>query len=66
MAELREFDEILSASLQALDGGEGLEQVLARFPQAAADLRPLLESALWFEQQKSALEPRPERLRRGA
>jgi hypothetical protein len=59
VAELREFDEILSACLEALDRGEGLEDVLARYPQASAELKPLLEAAVWFEVQKAAVEPRP-------
>ena len=59
MAELKEFDEILSSCLEALEGGEGLAEVLARYPQVSDELEPLLEAAVWFKSQKAAVEPRP-------
>ena len=59
MAELRDFDEILGNCLEALERGEGLADVLARYPQVSDDLKPLLEAAVWFNNQKAAVEPRP-------
>ena len=59
MAEPKDFDEILSNCLAALERGEGLADVLARYPQEASELKPLLEAAVWFEGQKAAVEPRP-------
>ena len=59
MAEPKDFDEILSNCLEALERGEGLADVLARYPQAASELKPLLEAADWLEGQQAAVEPRP-------
>ena len=59
MAELKEFDEILGNCLEALESGEGLAEVLARYPQVSEELKPLLEAAVWFGNQKIAIEPRP-------
>jgi len=59
VAELKDFDEILGNCLEALESGEGLADVLARYPQASEELKALLESAVWFSGQKAAVEPRP-------
>jgi hypothetical protein len=59
VAEPKDFDEILSSCLEALERGEGLADVLARYPQASDEVRPLLEAAVWFKGQKAAVEPRP-------
>jgi hypothetical protein len=59
VAEPKDFDEILSNCLAALERGEGLADVLARYPQEASELKPLLEAAVWFAGQKAAVEPRP-------
>jgi hypothetical protein len=59
VAELSEFDEILDNCLEALEGGEGLAHVLARYPQVSDELKPLLEAAEWFEGQKATVDPRP-------
>jgi hypothetical protein len=59
VAELKDFDEILSNCLEALESGEGLADVLARYPQAADELKPLLEAEVWLKEQKAAVEPRP-------
>ncbi len=59
MAEPKDFDEILSNCLAALERGEGLADILARYPQAASELKPLLEAADWLEGQQAAVEPRP-------
>jgi hypothetical protein len=63
VAEPQDFDEILSGCLEALERGDGLADVLARYPQASDELKPLLEAAVWFEGQKAAVEPRPGFLR---
>jgi len=39
------MDERLQAALAALESGESLDQALARYPEAADDLRPLLQTA---------------------
>ena len=59
MAELKDFDELLGNCLEALERGEGLADVLARYPQASEELKTLLEAAVWFSGQKAAVEPRP-------
>ena len=56
----REFDNILDECLERLLArGEKLEQCLASYPEQAAELKPLLETAL-VTKQASAIEPRPE------
>ena len=56
----REFDNILDECLECLLArGEELEQCLASYPEQAAELKPLLETAL-VTKQASAIEPRPE------
>ena len=54
MAELKEFDEILGNCLEALERGEGLADVLARYPQASEELKPLEEE---HHPIKRALDP---------
>lgn len=53
------MDELLGICLQALENGEGLEAILARYPQEADALRPLLESAVWMAGERKVVEPRP-------
>ena len=56
----REFDNILDECLERLlVRGEKLEQCLTSYPEQAAELKPLLETAL-VTKQASAIEPRPE------
>jgi hypothetical protein len=56
----REFDNILDECLQRiLTGGETIEQCLAAYPEHAAELEPLLQTALSTRQTLS-LTPRPE------
>ena len=52
------FDDALAICLDALDGGEGMSELLSRFPEHAEELTPLLEAATWFGGQAAALEPR--------
>ena len=52
------MEEVLAESLAALEQGEGLEAVLARYPESASELRPLLEMAAWMGSARAALEPR--------
>jgi hypothetical protein len=56
------FEALLIECLDALEAGEPVEQILARYPQDAAGLRPLLHTALALE--NAALEPSPEGERR--
>ena len=52
------MEEVLAESLAALEQGEGLEAVLARYPEAAGEIRPLLEMAVWMGSARGAVEPR--------
>jgi hypothetical protein len=56
----KEFDNILDDCLERLlVKGESLEQCLERYPAQAAELRPLLETAL-AAREASAIQPRPD------
>lgn len=56
----RELDNILDECLERLlVKGETIEQCLASYPEQAAELKPLLETAL-AAKQVSAIRPRPE------
>lgn len=60
MNKNREFDDILDECLERLLAkGETLEQCLQSYPEQAAELKPLLETAL-ATKRASAIEPRPE------
>ena len=53
------FDDVLAVCLDALDGGQGVAELLARYPEHAQELEPLLESAVWFGGQAAVVAPRP-------
>jgi len=56
----KEFDNILNDCLERLlVKGESLEQCLERYPAQAAELKPLLETAL-AAREASAIQPRPD------
>jgi hypothetical protein len=56
----KEFDNILDDCLERLlVKGESLEQCLEHYPAQAAELRPLLETAL-AAREASAIQPRPD------
>jgi hypothetical protein len=56
----KEFDNIFNECLERLlVKGESLEQCLARYPEQAAELKPLLETAL-AAREASAIQPRPD------
>jgi len=60
MNKNRKFDDILDECLERLLAkGETLEQCFQRYPEQAAELRPLLETAL-ATKRASAIEPRSE------
>ncbi len=60
MKSENEFDNILDECLERiLTGGESVEQCLARYPQWARELEPLLQASL-FARKASSIEPRPE------
>jgi hypothetical protein len=60
MRQEKEFDNILDDCLERIVlGGETMEQCLGRYPQQAAELKPLLETVLAVKK-ASAVEPRPE------
>ncbi len=55
-----DFDRILQDCLEKIQqGAETLDDVLARHPALADELRPVLEAALWIQSRKTTLEPRP-------
>lgn len=53
------FEKILDECLERLIQGESIEECLARYPEQAAELEPLLRVAL-VAKEASSLEPRPE------
>ena len=60
MIKDQKFDDILDECLgRLLTGSETLEQCLASYPAHAAELKPLLETALETKR-ASAIQPRPE------
>jgi hypothetical protein len=60
MKEDKEFNNILDECLERIVvGGETLEQCLERYPEQAAELKPLLETVLAVKA-ASAVEPSPE------
>ena len=54
------FENILEECLQRLRHGESLEQCLARYPERAAELEPLLRVAMASRKASSDVAPRPE------
>jgi len=60
MKKRREFDNILDECLERiLTGGETAEQCLARYPELADELEPLLQTSL-FAKKAVEVRPRPE------
>ena len=55
----KEFDNIFDECLERILEGETLEQCLARYPEQADELKPLLETVLAVKT-ASAVKPRPE------
>lgn len=55
----KEFDNIFDECFERILDGETLEQCLKRYPEQAAELKPLLETVLAVKE-ASAVEPRPE------
>ncbi len=58
------FEEALARCLDEVAAGADVEQVVARYPAYAAELRPLVETALRLEGMVVP-PPRPEAIRRG-
>jgi hypothetical protein len=54
------LENILDECLERLRHGESLEQCLARYPERAAELEPLLRVAMASRKAASAVEPRAE------
>ena len=60
MKKEKEFDNILDECLERiLTKGETVEQCLASYPEQAAELEPLLQTAL-STKETLAIKPRPE------
>jgi hypothetical protein len=51
---------VLDECLERLRQGESVEQCLARYPEQAAELEPLLRVAMASQKASLAVEPRPE------
>lgn len=59
-AHREDFELILQDCLEQIQSGQAtLEAVLQRHPDLADELRPLLETALWFRMRKATVDPRP-------
>jgi hypothetical protein len=56
----KRFQDILDDCIERALQGESVEQCLARYPEQAAELEPLLRVALSARTTSSAVEPRPE------
>jgi DNA-binding FrmR family transcriptional regulator len=54
------LENILDECLERLRQGDSVEQCLARYPEQAAELEPLLRVATASQKASSAVEPRPE------
>lgn len=55
-----DIDLILQDCLEKIQSGQAtLDGVLAQYPDLANELRPPLESALWFRMRRATLDPRP-------
>jgi len=54
------FENILNECLERMRQGESVEQCLARYPEQAAELAPLLQVAAATQKTSSAVQPRPE------
>ena len=61
MASRREeLEQIFETCLEQIQSGhETIESALARYPEAAEALRSRLEAALWLDERKGSLDPRP-------
>ena len=55
----RKIERIFQECLDAVQEGENLENVLARYPGQEKELSARLEMALWLKEQGKALTPRP-------
>lgn len=53
------FDEVLALCLDTLDDEKGVAELLARYPEHALELEPLLKAAVWLDGQAAAFAPRP-------
>ncbi len=59
-AHNEDFELILQQSLEQIQSGQAtLEEVLEQHSNLADELRPLLETALWFRIRKATVDPRP-------
>jgi hypothetical protein len=54
------FENILDECLERMRQGESVEQCLARYPELAAELAPLLRVAMASQKASSTVKPRPE------
>lgn len=56
----RELEDIFNECYERILQGESFESCLARYPEYAAQLEPLLRTAFGFTMRASTLQPRPE------
>jgi len=55
-----DLEQIFEACLDEIrDGSSSIEEVLARYPETAPELRPRLEAVLWLQEKGNSLDPRP-------
>lgn len=56
----RKLEEIFNECYERILQGESFESCLMRYPEYAAELEPLLRTALGFTWRASSIQPRPE------
>jgi uncharacterized membrane protein YccC len=56
-----DIEQILQSCLELIGTGqETVDSALARYPEKAEELRPLLETSSWLHEQREAIAPRPD------
>jgi hypothetical protein len=60
VSKREEIEQIFETCLEQIKSGhESIESVLAKNPEEADELCPRLEAAIWLDEGKSSLDPRP-------
>jgi hypothetical protein len=57
--------DVLEICLQELENGVSLENILARYPHLAGELRPILQASILARKRGGDAAPSPEAVRRG-
>ena len=59
------YEHLIDACIAQLNKGEDLEDVIARYPEQADELRPILAAVVWMRVDRPAPEPAARRMRDG-